>query len=175
MAGESDWVVLAVLRRARGIRGELFAESLGSPPERFSPALAVTLHGPKGERAAEIERSWAHNGRLVLKFRGVDTRTDAEALEGWDVRIPERDRPPPPEGRYYLSDLIGYQVVTSDGRAVGTVAAWIDAGGPALLEVRRGEEEILVPLVPEICVQVDAEAGRITVRLPEGLEELNRG
>ena len=175
MAGENDWVVLAVLRRARGIRGELFAESLGSAPERFSPALAVTLRGPKGERAAEIERSWTHNGRLVLKLRGIDTRTEAEALEGWDVRIPERDRPPPPQGKHYLSDLIGYEVVTTQGRAVGTVAAWMDAGGPALLEVRRGEKEVLVPLVPEICVQVDAGAGRIIVELPEGLEELNRG
>jgi 16S rRNA processing protein RimM len=110
----------------------------------------------------------------VLKFRGVDTRTDAEALEGYDVRIPERDRPPAAPGQYYLSDLIGYQVVTIDGRTVGTVAAWLDAGGPALLEVRRGEAEVLVPLVPEICVNVDQEAGRIIVQLPEGLEELNR-
>jgi 16S rRNA processing protein RimM len=166
--------VLAILRRARGIRGELLAESLGSPPERFSPGLAVTLRGRERERAAEIERSWIQNGQLVLKFRGIDSRTDAEALAGWDVRIPERDRPPAPPGQHYLSDLIGYQVVTPNGRVVGTVAAWQDPGGHALLEVRRGKEEILIPLVPEICVNVDAEVGQITVRLPEGLEELNK-
>jgi 16S rRNA processing protein RimM len=174
VAGETGCVVLAVLRRARGLRGELIAESLGSPEERFRAGLEVTLHGKLTEQAAEIERGWTHNGRLVLKFKGINTRSDAEALEGFEVRIPESRRPPPPEGQHYLSDLIGYQVVTKDGRPLGTVAAWLDPGGPALLEVRRGEEEVLIPLVPEICLNVDGEAQRITVQLPEGLEDLNR-
>jgi 16S rRNA processing protein RimM len=173
---EKQWVSLAVLRRARGIRGELFAESMGSPLERFTPGLPVTIFDPGAtqERPAEIERSWAHNGRLVLKLRGVDTRSDAEALQGWEVRIPLEERPPAPAGEYYLSDLIGFEVFTRDDRNVGTVTGWLDSGGPALLEVMKDDAEILVPLVPEICVEVDTGGRRITVQLPEGLEELNR-
>jgi 16S rRNA processing protein RimM len=171
---DSRWVVLAVLRGARGIRGELFAESLGSAPERFTAGLTVTLFRQPDERTAEIERSWTYGGRLVLKFRGIDTRTDAEALRGWEVRIPEEDRPPAPTGQYYLSDLIGYEVFTRDGRKLGAVGGWLDAGGPAILEVRSENAEVLVPLVPEICVNVDEPGKRITVELPEGLEDLNR-
>ena len=174
MRSDKDSVVLAVLKRARGIRGELVAESVGSAPERFAAGLPVRLFRRGEQRTAEIERSWTHNGQLVLKFRGVDTRSEAEALEGAEVTIPEQERPPAPPGQYYLSDLIGYQVFTRQGRKVGTVAAWMDPGGPALLEVRSGETEILVPLVPTICVEVDTSGQRITVDLPEGLEELNR-
>jgi len=172
---DKEWVSLAVLRRARGIRGELFAESMGSPLERFTPGLSVTMFAPDGcqQRQAEIESSWAHNGRLVLKLRGIDTRSGAEALQGWEVRIPLEERPPPP-GEYYLSDLIGCEVFTRDARHLGTVTGWLDSGGPALLEVTKDNAEILVPLVPEICVEVDIGGRRITAQLPEGLEELNR-
>ena len=174
---ETDWVLLAVLRRARGIRGEVMAESMGSAPERFAPGLNVSLAEPGTgeERPAEIEAGWVHNGRLVLKFCGVDTRTEAESLGGWHVRIPVDARPPAPEGQHYLSDLIGFEIVTRDSRLIGLVTAWYDYGGPALLAVKSGEKEVLIPLVPEICVQVDSAVRRITVELPEGLEDLNRG
>jgi len=172
---EKEWVSLAVLRRARGIRGEIFAEALGSSIDRFTPGLAVMIFDSDGNsQPAEIERSWVQNGRLVLKLRGIDTRSAAEALQGCDVRIPLEERPPAPAGQYYLSDLIGFEVFSRDERKVGTVTGWIDPGGPALLEVMKGDTEILVPLVPEICQNVDAASRRITVQLPEGLEELNR-
>lgn len=169
-------MVLAVLRRARGLRGELFAQSLGSHPDRFVVGLPVVLVSPDKaeEKPAEVEHSWTHNGRLVLKFRGVSSRTDAEVIEGWEVRIPSEARPPAPEGQHYLSDLIGCEVFTPEGRLLGPVVAWQDNGGPALLEVASGSNEILIPLVPEICIEVDAAGRRIIAELPEGLEDLNR-
>jgi 16S rRNA processing protein RimM len=168
-------VVLAILRRARGIRGEVLAESLGSSPERFRPGLGVTLHDPRSgsDRAAEIEQAWTHGGRLVLKFAGIETRDAAEALKGLEVRLPESERPDPPAGQYYLSDLIGCRIQSVDGKELGEVTGWHDFGGPALLEV-GGDGGLLVPLVPEICRDVDVAGRRIVVELPEGLEDLNR-
>lgn len=165
--------MLAVLGQARGLRGEIFANPVGTDPERFEPGLAVSLFSPAGEKTeAQVERSWMHNGRLVLKFEGIKNRSDAEAIERFEVRIPIEQRPPAPEGRYYLGDLVGYSVETVDGRKLGQVAEWHDFGASALLEV-QGEKEILIPWVPSICLQVDSEARRILVELPEGLEDLN--
>jgi 16S rRNA processing protein RimM len=149
---------------------------MGSPLERFTPGLSVTLFDPAGaqQRSAEVERSWTHGGRLVLKLREVDNRSAAEELQNWEVRIPLEERPAAPAGQYYLSDLIGFEVFSRDERRLGTVTGWLDAGGPALLEVTEGRAEILVPLVPAICVEVDESRRRITADLPEGLEDLNR-
>lgn len=168
-------MVLALVRGARGLQGEVLAESMGSSPERFAPGLAVRLFrsGSDCGLPLEIERSWLHSGRLVLKFRGIENRSEAEALIGSEIRIPLRERPPAPAGQHYLSDLVGCRVVAPDGRALGEVTGWFDHGGPALLEV-RGANEILVPLVPDICVEVNVEDRRIVASLPEGLEELNR-
>ena len=169
-------VVLGVIRRARGIRGEVVIESLGSEPERFQEGLRVFLSAP-GEpgpgREAEIDRAWRHNDKIVVSFRGVETRNAAEELRGLELRIPESERPSLPEGEYYLSDLVGCAVAGPDGREIGEVAAWHDYGAAPLLEVRRGGAEILVPFTRGICREVDLEHRRIVVELPEGLEDLN--
>lgn len=172
MSGE--WVLLGVLRQARGLRGEIFADPLGTSPDRFQPGLAVWLF-PKDAaegRPAVVERSWTHNGRLVLKFESMNRRTEAEQIEQQEIRIPIEQRPPAPDGQVYLSDLLGYSVQTRDGQPLGEVRAWYDHGGPAVLEV-VGDREILVPFVPQICVEVDSQARRMVVDLPDGLEDLN--
>jgi 16S rRNA processing protein RimM len=166
-------VALAVLRRARGIRGEVIAESLGSEPVRFSPGLSVTLLPTLASeygRSAELERSWIHQDSLILKFRGIDGRSEAETLQGMFVCIPEDQRPPLSEGQVYLDDLVGCEVFASE-RRIGTVTGWQDTGGPVLLEVGP---ELLIPYVPAICREVDVLGRRIGVELPEGLEDLNR-
>lgn len=170
----ADWVALAALRRARGIKGELVAESLGSHPERFQPGLHVTLtESPdaRGGRPVVLERAWWQQDLVILKFAGIDTRNDAEALRGWFVCVPEEDRPPLDEGQVYLSDLVGCSVEALDGRKIGEVTGWQDVGGPVLLEVG---DDLLIPYEKAICQEVDLAGRRIRVDLPEGLEELNR-
>ncbi len=82
---DNDWVTIAVLGRARGNRGELTAISL-SKPERYEALREVFLF-PEGTRH-EVESVWFHAQRLILKFRGVDTISDAERLEGRECGSP---------------------------------------------------------------------------------------
>jgi 16S rRNA processing protein RimM len=168
-----DWVVLARLRRVRGLRGELVAESTGSAPERFEPGLKVHLVREGKSRPGVIESAWLHGPELVLKFQGIETRTEAEALKGFEVCIPAEDRPPAPEGEYYYSDLVGCRVETVDGRDLGEITAWHDFGAAPLLEVHKDDRELLVPFTAAFYRKIDLDARRIVMELPEGLEELS--
>ena len=167
-------MALERLTRARGIRGEISADGFGSDPERFDGVEKVYLFGPDEtvRSTVEIEEVWEHHGFLVFKFRGIDTRTDAEKLQGWEVRIPKEQRRPLPEGEYFHSDLVGCEVVERDGRIVGRVTGWRDFGGPGLLAVEYEGSELLIPFAKAICTEIDLEARRITVDLPEGLTDL---
>jgi len=177
---DEDWTTVALLARTRGNRGELAAIPLSSRPERFQPASEVFLFGGRGAgppQRLEIESVWEHRGRLIIKFRGIDSISEAEVLEGAELRIPRSERPELPQGEYYHSDLIGCEVVDrKTGRLIGPVVGFSDAGGPGLLEVQgaRPGEEILIPFARTICVEIDLQARRIAVELPEGLKELNR-
>ena len=166
-SGSADWVTVAVLGRARGIRGEVTAISF-SKPERYESLREVFLF-PEGSRR-EVESAWFHDNRLILKFRGVDTMSDAERLAGCEVRVPLGELIRLEPGDYFESDLIGCEVVERDGGAsLGRVTALQDAGGSGVLEVEGG---LLIPFARAICVAIEPEARRIVVDLPEGLKEL---
>jgi len=165
---ETDWVTIALLGRARGIRGELTAISF-SKPERYETLREVFLF-PEGSRH-EVESAWFHDNRLILKFRGVDTMSDAERLSGCEVRVPRGERMRLEPGEYYESDLIGCEVVERDGASLGRVTRFEDAGSSGVLEV---EGRLLIPFARAICVAIEPEARRIVVNLPAGLKELNQ-
>lgn len=166
---DEEWVTVAVLGRARGIHGELTAISL-SKPERYESLREVYLF-PGGSRQ-EVESAWFHDNRLILKFRGVDTMSDAGRLTGCEVRVPRSERMALESGEYFESDLIGCEVVERHGGAsLGRVTAFENAGSSGLLEV---EGRLLIPFVREICVAIQPDARRIVVDLPPGLKELNQ-
>jgi 16S rRNA processing protein RimM len=165
-------VTLARLLRARGIRGEIGADGMGTRLERFEQLQRPVLYGPDGsEKRVEIESVWEFRGHPVFKFRGVDSMTEAEKLQGYELRIPLEERAPAPEGEYFHSDLIDCEVVERSGEAVGVVTGWQDFGGSGLLVV-KGEKEMLVPFAKAVCVEIDVARKRIVVELPEGLKDL---
>ena len=137
----------------------------------FGPEEAVAGSGP-----LTVEEVWEHQGRLVVKFRGVDSISDADRLRGQELRIPRERRLPAPEGAYHFADLIGCRMESrATGEFVGVVEGWMETGGPVIITVRSPEdEEILVPFARSIFQEVDTEARRIRVDLPDGLVDLNR-
>lgn len=168
-----SWITIAVLGRVRGNRGELTAVPLSDKPERFERLQEVTLFRADSEEGTrfEVESVWYHVDRLIFKFRGVDSISDAEPWQGSEVRVPLSERVELDEGEYFQSDLIGCEVLDRvSGLALGKVTAWQDGGGAGLLEVEGG---MLIPFAREICVGIDVAERRILVDLPEGLRDLN--
>ena len=177
MSNDADtvWVAVAQVGKTRGNRGEVTAVALSNKPERYQALKEVFLFapgGPAGGERYEVESTWFHISTLILKFRGVDTISDAERLYGSEVRIPASQRVTLDEGEYFQSDLIGCEVIDRrTGQSLGRVTGWDDGGGSGLLII---EDELLVPFARTICVEIDPAAKRIAVELPEGLKDLNR-
>jgi 16S rRNA processing protein RimM len=164
------WVAIAVLGKTRGNRGELTALPLSGKPERFESLEEVFLFG-SGARY-EVEFTWFHQETLIFKFRGIDTISDAELLTGMEVRVPLDQRTPLEPGEFFQDDLLGCQVIDRrTGQSLGAVSGWEDSGGSGLLVVNDG---LLIPFARSICVEIDPEAKRIAVELPEGLKDLNQ-
>lgn len=170
----ADDVVIARIAKARGIRGEVACDLETDFPERFQTLEELTLVMPKGSRLSlKLENHWFHKDRVILKFAGFDTMTEAEKLVGGVIVIAESDAWELEEGEFYEYDLIGLEVVTVDGKSVGRVTGLLRTGGNDLLVLANYEKgEILIPFVDEICTEVDLEAQRITINPPEGLLDL---
>jgi 16S rRNA processing protein RimM len=167
----------------RGLAGELTVKVSSGEAGRWTGLTAVWVRGPDGAAPDpparfDVERSRAYRDRLVLKLKGVDDPTRADALKGRWVLAPVEQVPALPPGVYWVERLVGLEVVDERRGLLGRVEDVAPTGGVDLLVVRepRGGE-ILVPLAESIVIGIDESAGRVTVRLPEGLgpEEPRRG
>jgi 16S rRNA processing protein RimM len=165
-----EWVVLGRVLKARGNRGEVAVESFTRGPERFLELGTVTLFLPEGEQLGGfvIEEAWEHKGHVILKFKGVDSISAADALKGSSISIPEAQRISLGPDEYFIDDLVGCQVVEGEnGKQYGPVVAFHEQpGATGLLEVDGG---LLIPLAKSICYHIDTAERFIRVRLPEGL------
>jgi 16S rRNA processing protein RimM len=172
-----DWdemVLVGFVARTHGTRGEVILKSeTDFPEDRFR--VGATLYARVGDGPIDRLQVTAvrfQQGRPILGIAGFSSIDEAESLTGAVLKVPESEQRPLPEGSYYHHQLIGCEVVTAAGDAVGTVSK-IDGNGEATRLVVRGRRaEVLIPLVDDIC-RVDVGAKRIMVTPPEGLLEVN--
>jgi 16S rRNA processing protein RimM len=178
---DAEWVLLARLVRPQGRKGEVLAELLTDFPEKFHERKRVFLLTPAGQkrtdpREIQLENHWLHKGRVVLKFAGIDSINDAEALRGLDVAIPPEERAALTEDEVYISDLVGCHVFAGTPLAeIGEITdVDTDSTSVPLLELRgTNQDEILIPFAKAYLVKVDVSAKRIEMNLPDGLLEVN--
>jgi 16S rRNA processing protein RimM len=170
-----DLVLVGRIARTHGHRGAVIVNpDTDFPEERFAAGATVWMRRDGEAVPVRIADAWLHQGRPVLTLEGVGSMTEAEALRGAELRVPERDLRPLPEGAFYHFQLVGCEVRTADGAVIGPVTAVEGDGGQHRLAVASADGEVLVPLAESICVSIDPSARRIVIDPPEGLLEVNR-
>ena len=174
-----DMVLVGRVARPQGNRGEVIVDAeTDFPEERFAAGASVFVRRTGDAESIEplaIEGFRMHGGRPVVKFEGVQSISDAEALRGVEMRVPEASLGELPEGVWYHHELIGCRVRTKqDGRDVGKVVAIAGPTERSLLMIDGPEGSAIVPLAAEF-VSVDRAAKEIVIDPPEGLLDVNRG
>jgi 16S rRNA processing protein RimM len=160
--------------KTQGRHGEVAVEVHSSVPERFVEGLKLLGLAEDGSRRElQVEAVWPHKGQLVLKFVGVDSISEAEALAGCELQLPQNQRAQLESGWTYVSDLIGCAVFDGD-REVGEIEdVRFGAGEAPLLMVKAGSKEYEIPLAEAYLTRLDLERNKICMKLPEGMLEVN--
>ncbi len=160
-------VAVGRVGRPHGIRGELGVLVLSEVPGRFDPGEAVWL---EDGRQLTVEGSKPHRSGLLVKFREVADRTQAEALRSALLVVPESMSPELPEGSWWDHRIQGCAVQTDTGRQLGTVQEVIHtAANDVWSAVDDDGTETLIPVLKDVLVSVDIEGKRIVVREIPGL------
>lgn len=172
------WIEIGTVVAAQGLRGEIRVYPDSDFPARFEqPGRRWLL--PPGASEPQAEellhgRYLPNKGLYVIQLAGVVSRTQAEALKGYRLVVPEGDRPPLEAGEFHILDLVGLEVFNQQTQAViGCVTGVISAGND-LLEVKSKSPQrgtVLIPFVKEIVPVVDLKNKRIEITPPQGLLE----
>jgi 16S rRNA processing protein RimM len=173
---KGEYITLARVVKTQGRHGEVAAETHSDVPDRFAEGMKLFAL-PKSEEARrelEVEDLWPHKGLVVLKFRGVDSMSEAELLIGSELQVPAAERAGLEPGWNYVSDLIGCTVLDHT-REVGRIEdVQFGAGeAPLLIVANEAGKKFDVPFAEAYLEGVDTAQRRVRMNLPEGMLEIN--
>jgi 16S rRNA processing protein RimM len=159
---------------AHGIRGAVRVHSYAESLDCYTLPEGLLMIDPAGWRS-RCEVLWArsHKKGVRLAIMDVTTRDQAETLVGCELWIPRESLPPLDEDTHYWVDLIGLAVFTRDGEHLGQVSDIIATGANDVYVVQTPKgypvQEILLPAIASVVLEVDEVDRKMVVELPEGL------
>ena len=166
---ELRYLAIGRVVRAHGVRGEISVAVLTDFPERFETTEWVYLGNEFEADAYHLKGYRWHKKNVLLTLAEITDRTEAEQLRGQLVQVPIEEAVPLPNGDYYLYQLINLQVVTIDNKILGTITDVIETGANDVYIVSGGQQEILLPAIPEVIKSIDLDKGQMIVELMDGL------
>jgi 16S rRNA processing protein RimM len=171
-----EFITLARVVKTQGRHGEVAAEIHTQVPDRFTDGMKLFAldNSESTRRELEVESLWPHKGLVVLKFRGVDSISDAETLIGSELQVPRAQRSELERGWNYVSDLVGCAVFDK-GSEIGRIEeVQFGAGEAPLLIVAAGAgKRFDLPFAEAYLEAVDIGNRQVRMNLPDGILEIN--
>ncbi len=144
--------------KPQGIRGEIKVKPFTDSPETFKEFARLYV-GAEEYKVLSVRT----DGEFVyLGLRGVPDRNAAELLRDKELFIPREEAPEPEEGSYYIADLLGSEIVTEEGKLLGTLKE-ITPAACDIYTLETGGKEILFPAAKGVIIEVDVARKRIKV------------
>ena len=155
-----------------GIKGYLKVISCAESTASFAPGkqLALRREG-KPVVTFGIESARPHKRGILMALEGIASVHAAKEWVGYELCIDKTTLPEPEKGSYYWHQIIGLDVFTVDDRRLGRVAAVFPTGSNDVYVVRDGKNEVLIPAIESVVIDIDLTQKVLRVDLPEGLEE----
>ena len=167
-AGELFYLVVGFLRRPHGVHGEIIMDLHTDFPERLKANRKLFI-GEK-HKALTLEGARSHGDNVLVKFRGIDTPEDAGEYRNQWVYVKTSEVPALPEGQIYQHQLLGMTVVDESNKTLGTLTEIIETGANDVYVVKDDSaNELLLPVIPSVILDIDPERRLIRVHLLEGL------
>lgn len=156
-------VLMATVGAAQGLRGEVRVRSYTADPTALGDYGNLFSEDGRSFEILEIREA---KNVVIVRFRGINDRTAAEALTGLELFV-ERDNLPDEEleeDEFYYADLEGLEAVDRDGKSYGTVSAVHDFGAGDLLELKGpGRRPALIPFSEAAVLEIDLDDRRILI------------
>jgi len=163
-----EFIVLGKIVDAYGLHGAVKVHLFADDPARIAKMRHwwIGAENDPSERwsRVKVRRCKVQSGVLQASLEGYSDRTAAEAVCGKFVGAPRSELPATDPDEYYWADLVGLEVVNTQGTTLGRVLGLIETPANDVMRVGvAGEREQLLPFVAAVVLDVDIQAGCVRV------------
>ena len=156
-----------------GVKGEIRVVSRTDfPEERYKVGNTLYISNEKGGEPfpVKITSHRQHKTFDLLTFEGYGNVNEVEQFKGSLLKVPEDQLGELAEGEYYYHEIIGCNVVTEEGEALGTIKEVLSPGANDVWVIKRPKgQDLLIPYIDDVVLQVNIENKLVTIHVMEGL------
>lgn len=167
----------------RGLQGEVSLQLHTRAPQHFLQQPQWWCCPPRSSdwRQVAVTSCRQIQDRWYAILDGVRRREDAEAWKHGTAGLLRSELPPANEDEYYWCDMLGLQVVNTQGQTLGVVKDFWATGANDIMSVQppaaesdsaadsnstasnKKSDSLLIPFVSDYVLSVDLQAGIIRV------------
>jgi 16S rRNA processing protein RimM len=119
-----------------------------------------------------LESRLHKNDFLRIRFEDISNEEEADKIMGCGIYLPLTGLPKLEGNKFYFHEIIGFDAVDQRLGNIGTIVGVNDTSAQALFEIKKGDIEILIPMIDHFIIKVDRENKAIELNTPEGLVDL---
>lgn len=167
-------VLVGRVTGAHGIHGTLKVHSYAESMDLYEKGDGIVLASPDGsESTRTIQWIKPHGHAVLMRIASVNDRNQAERLIGSTLLIDKSRLPELTEDTYYWFELLGLRVYHASGKLLGRLEDIIPTPANDVYVIKGDAsgklQELLIPAIGDVVVDIDLERGTMTVDPPEGL------
>ena len=166
---------IGIIGRIHGVKGEVAIHITDDVFDRVeADFLFVEVEGLLVPFFIE-EYRFKSDSTVLMKFCDIDDADRASSLTGCNVYFP-RDLVEETDGELTWNEMVGYTIIDSNTQQMVGEITHVDLTTiNTLFEVNTTDgKSILIPAANELVDDVDRKAHTITMRVPEGLVDLEK-
>lgn len=166
---------VAKIVNTRGLRGELKVISYTDfPEERFKSGTELQIFKTEKDevpvQTVTVKNAKEYKGSFIVTLEGMNSINDVEKFKGMILKVEEDQLQDLEEGEFYLHQIIGLDVIENDQK-IGTIKEVLSYGPNDVWVVKRpNQNDLLLPYLKDVILNVDLEQGAVQVSVPEGLD-----
>ena len=169
---KEDCFYLGRVAKTHGLKGEVTIKLEVDDPSAYLEMKHFFLEINKVLTPFFVERITPNGDKFFVKVQDVKTIEQAQNLLGKSVYLPMEMLPKLSGKQFYYHEIVGFTVIDTEKGELGPVTEVLEYPTQAILQVKKGEKEILIPIIDEVIQNVDRDKKILTITAPEGLIDM---
>lgn len=165
-----EYLKVGQIINTHGINGEVKVFPLTDDVRRYSKLKYVYMKSEEVYEKINIESVKYIKNFAVLKLSGIDNMNAAEKLKNTYIYVDRKNAIKLPEDSYFIADLIGIEVFTTEEEILGKITSVFSTGSNDVYEIKMDDGKVIfVPAIKDVVQSVDIHENRMVIKLLEGL------
>lgn len=165
-----EYLELGQIVNTYGIKGFVKVVPFTDDIRRFEDLKSIYIDVKGDLQEFTIEQVKYSKNLVLLKLKEIDDINIAERYKNYYLKIHRKDAKKLPKDTYFIVDLLGLDVFTTDGEYLGKIDDIFPTGSNDVYVVKNEQgKQVLIPALKDVILDTNLEEGKITVNLPQGL------